>query len=83
MGREKGQLSKKEYKTQNKAMIEELDKEIELLQRYRDRMKLIKEGSKTIGQGIYTQRKRNAYKINPKTGGFGNLVIDLPNYMVS
>lgn len=83
MGREKGQLSKKKYKTQNKAMIEELDKEIELLQRYRDRMKLIKEGSKTIGQGIYTQKKRNAYKINPQTGGYGNLVIDLPNYTVS
>jgi len=64
-------------------MIEELDKEIELLQRYRDRMKLIKEGSKTIGQGIYTQKKRNAYKINPQTGGYGSLVIDLPNYMVS
>lgn len=32
---------------------------------------------KTIGTGIYAQKKRNAYKINPQTSGYGNLTIDL------
>ena len=31
-----------------------------------------------VGQGIYTQKKRNAYKINPQTGVYGNVNIDLP-----
>ena len=31
-----------------------------------------------VGQGIYTQKKRNAYKINPKTGIYGNVNIDVP-----
>ena len=32
-----------------------------------------------VGQGIYTQKKRNAYKINPQTGVYGNVNIDVPN----
>ena len=32
----------------------------------------------TTGSGIYTQRKRNAYKINKKNGSYGNIKIDLP-----
>ena len=31
-----------------------------------------------VGQGIYTQKKRNAYKINPQTGVYGNVNIDVP-----
>ena len=31
-----------------------------------------------VGQGIYTQKKRNAYKINPNTGVYGNVRIDVP-----
>ena len=31
-----------------------------------------------MGKGIYTQRKRNAYKIDPETGTYGNLIIDVP-----
>ena len=31
-----------------------------------------------VGQGIYTQKKRNAYKINPQTGVYGNENIDVP-----
>ena len=30
-----------------------------------------------VGQGIYT-KKRNAYKINPNTGVYGNVTIDVP-----
>ena len=33
---------------------------------------------KTIGQNIYTQKKRNAYKIDPVRHIYGGLVIDLP-----
>ena len=41
---------------------------------------MVLEGAKTlkVGQGIYTQKKRNAYKINPNTGVYGNVNIDLP-----
>ena len=31
-----------------------------------------------VGKGIYTQKKRNAYKINPQTGVYGNVNIDVP-----
>ena len=31
-----------------------------------------------VGQVIYTQKKRNAYKINPQTGVYGNVIIDVP-----
>ena len=31
-----------------------------------------------VGQGIYTQKNGNAYKINPQTGVYGNVNIDVP-----
>ena len=31
-----------------------------------------------VGKGIYTQKKRHAYKINPNTGVYGNVTIDVP-----
>ena len=54
-----------------------MSKEINVLQRYKKRIGLIEEGSETIGEGIYTQKKRNAYKIS-KRGQYGGPVIDLP-----
>ena len=39
---------------------------------------MIPEGLKTTGYGIYTQKKRNAYKVNPQNGTYGNLIIDIP-----
>ena len=36
-----------------------------------------KEKAESTGKGIYTQKKRNAYKIS-KRGQYGGLVIDLP-----
>ena len=80
LGQKKGVLSKsKTMKAKNKDQIDELTKDIKLLQKYRDRIKIIPEGKKTIGTG-YTQPKRNAYKIS--TGGqYGNLVIDVPKLM--
>ena len=32
----------------------------------------------TVRSGIYTQKKRNTYKVNPKNGTYGNLIVDLP-----
>ena len=46
--------------------------------KYRNRISVIPEGLKTIGKGIYTQKKRNAYKVNPRNGVYGGLIIDLP-----
>ena len=77
LGQKKGVLSKsKTTKTKNKDEIDELTKDIKLIQKYRDRIKIIPEGKKTIGTG-YTQPKRNAYKIS-SGGQYGNLTIDVP-----
>ena len=77
LGRKKGTLSKKSSKTQNKEKISDLSDEIKLLQKYKKRINIIEEGAKTVGKGIYTQKKRNAYKIS-QNGQYGGLVIDLP-----
>ena len=79
LGAKKGALSKGKAKTKNKEKIEELTKDIKLIQKYRDRIKIIPEGKKTIGTG-YTQPKRNAYKIS-SGGRCGNLMIDVPKLM--
>ena len=41
------------------------------------RLKDIKKAPMYLGEGIYTQKKRNAYKVN-QNGTYGNLIIDLP-----
>ena len=77
LGRKKGTLSKKSSKKNNKEKISDLSDEIALLQKYKKRIDIIEEGAKTVGTGIYTQKKRNAYKIS-QNGQYGGLVIDLP-----
>ena len=52
-------------------------KNLPYLKDYYERLNNIKEGLKYKGEGIYTQKKRNAYKISQK-GQYGGLVIDLP-----
>ena len=79
LGLRKGQLSKGQGKMKNKDKIDELTKDIKALQKYRNRIKIIPEGKKTIGKG-YTQPKRNAYKIS-SGGRYGNLMIDIPKLM--
>ena len=80
LGIRKGQLSTtKKNRLKNKGKIDALNEEIKLLQKYRDRIKIIPEGKKTIGTG-YTQPKRNAYKIS-SGGKYGNLIIDVPKLM--
>ena len=78
IGRQKGVLSKsKKTRDSNKEKIDELTNEIKSLQKYRERISVIPEGLKTLGSGIYTQKKRNAYKVS-QNGQYGGLVIDLP-----
>ena len=79
LGAKKGNLSKGQGKTKNKDKIDELTKDIKLIQKYRNRIKIIPEGKKTIGTG-YTRPKRNAYKIS-YGGQYGNLMIDIPKLM--
>ena len=79
LGAKKGNLSKGQGKTKNKDKIDELTKAIKLIQKYRNRIKIIPEGKKTIGTG-YTQTKRNAYKIS-SGGQYVNLIIDVPKLM--
>ena len=52
--------------------------ELPYLDDYITRLNDIKEAPKYIGEGIYTQPKRNPYKIDMQTGGYGNLKIDIP-----
>ena len=85
LGRQKGVLSntkkrkakKNEETDELSKELDELSKEINVLQRYKKRIGLIEEGSETLGEGIYTQKERNAYNIS-KRGQYGGLVIDLP-----
>ena len=61
LGSDKGRLSKnKKQKEQNADQIDILTKEIKILQKYKNRINLIPEGLKTVGKGLYTQKKRNA-----------------------
>ena len=77
LGQQKGHLmTTKKAKIKNKEAIDELTKEIKLIQKYRNRIQIIPEGKETLGSG-YLQPKRNAYKIQ-KGGQYGNLVIDVP-----
>jgi len=78
LGGQKGSLSKtKKTRDKNKEQIDDLTENIKLLQKYRQRINVIEEGAKTIGVGIYTQKKRNAYNISQR-GQYGGLVIVLP-----
>ena len=77
LGQKKASLStKKNNRKRNKDEIAEYTEEIDI-KKYKE---LVLEGAKTlkVGQGIYTQKKRNAHKINPNTGVYGNVNIDLP-----
>ena len=81
LGRKKAHLStSKTARKKNKDEIVEYDAEIEIIRKYRQRIGIIEEGTKKlkVGKGIYTQKKRNAYKINPDTSVYGNVIIDVP-----
>ena len=81
LGRKKASLSTtKTNRKRNKDEIAEYTEGIDILKKYRQRIGILEEGAKTlkVGQGIYTQKKRNAYKINPNTGFYGNVTIDVP-----
>ena len=51
--------------------------ELPYLEDYLVRLNQINAAPKYMGEGIYTQKKRNAYRISQK-GQYGGLVIDLP-----
>ena len=70
--------SNKKAQKKNAIEIAELTNDIKSLEKYRKRITVIPEGLKTIGKGIYTQEKGNAYKVNPRNGVYGGLIIDLP-----
>ena len=70
----------KTARKRNKDEIAEYDEGIEIIRKYRQRIGISEEGTKTlkVGKGIYTQRKRNAYKINRNTSVYGNVTTDVP-----
>ena len=81
LGRKKAHLSTtKANRKKNKDQIAEYDEGIEIIRKYRQRIGILEEGTKTlkVGKGIYTQKKKNAYKINPNTGVYGIVTIDVP-----
>ena len=81
LGQKKGHLSvTRKSRNSNKDKIAEYDEQIDTLKKYRKRIGIIEERQQTlkIGKGIYPQPKRNAYKINPANGNYGNFIIDVP-----
>ncbi|XP_073236066.1 uncharacterized protein [Porites lutea] len=81
LGQKKASLSTtKINRKRDKDEIAEYTKGIDIIKKYRQRIGILEEGAKTlkVGQGIYTQKKRNAYKINPNTGVYGDVTIDVP-----
>ena len=81
LGRQKAHLSTtKTARKKNKDEIAEYTEGIDIIRKYRQRIGIVEEGTKTLktGQGIHTQKKRNAYKINPNTCVYGNVRIDVP-----
>ena len=81
LGQKKAHLSTtKANRKKHKDEIAKHTKEINMMKKYRQRIAILEEGTKTlkVGQGIYTQKKRNAYKVNPQTGVYGNIRIDVP-----
>ena len=80
LGRKKANLSTtKTNRKRNKDEIAEYTEGIDIIKKYRQRIDILEEGAKTLrGQGIYTQKKRNAYNVNPQTGIYGNVTIDVP-----
>ena len=71
-GKPRAKLSKIQKTTLTRNKIE-----LEYFSDYLSRLKHIQVAPKYLGEGIYTQRRRNAYKID-QNGNYGNLVIDLP-----
>ena len=51
--------------------------ELPYLKNYLERLGHVKAAPQYLCEGIYTQKKRNAYKISPN-GQYGGLIIDLP-----
>ena len=81
LGQKKASLrTTKTNRKRNKDETAEYTEGIDIIKKYRQRIGILEEGAKTlkVGQGIYTQKKRNAYKINPNTGVYGNVNIDVP-----
>ena len=81
MGQKKAHLSTtKTARKKNKDEIAEFTEGINIIRKCRQRIGIVEEATKTLkfGQGIYTQKKRNTYKVNPQTGVYGNVTIDVP-----
>ena len=83
LGRKKGHLSKsKKTKEENALAIDNLTNDIKLIQKYRNRIKMLDEGQSLLspsftGKGAgpsrkYKQPKRNAYKMDD-SGQYGDL----------
>ena len=67
----------KKLKKQQLNTYQRHKKSLEYLEDYFQRLQNIEDSKKYVGEGIYTQKKRNAYKIS-QNGQYGGLVIDLP-----
>ena len=78
LGQKKAHLSTtKTNRKKNKDEIAEYTEGIDIIRKYRQRIGILEEGAKTLKVG-HTQKKRNAYKINPNTDVYGNVTIDVP-----
>ena len=74
LGQKKGLVTRSK-KSQNRDEIYRLDNDMSLLRKYRDRIKILPEGKKTIEQSI-RKPTRNAYKIH--SDSYGGLMVNMP-----
>ena len=87
LGRKKGHLSKsKKSKEENALAIDNLTNDIKLIQKYKNRIKLLDEGQSLLspsftGKGLHKKSKRNTYKIDSVSGQYGGLMINVPRLM--
>ena len=68
---------KKMTKIQNITVKRNLT-EMKYYKDYLQRLKHVQAAPKYLGEGVYTQRKRNAYKVDQQNGSYGKLIIDVP-----
>ena len=75
-GKPLAKLSKSERATYDRNKVQQT-----YLKDYMSRLSHVKAAPQFMGTGIYSQRKRNAYKIG-QGGSYGNLMIDLPRLLI-
>ena len=86
MGQKKAHLSTtKANRKKNKDEIAEYTEGIDIIRKYRQRIGIVEEGTKTLktGEGIYTQKRGMLIRLTHKLVFMEMLQLTCPNFMAS